>query len=208
MLTDEQRPDVARRARYYLEREGRGARDSLFAILDSARAEDVPVRLEGSGAESVSLYRGEPEESLADVAPYLVQIDADPELLAWVTDEGWGDSWGVFLTSPASLEDLRKHFRRFLMAKDDEEQKFYFRFYDPRVLRIYLPTCTADEIRLVFGPVRSFLMESERADQLLRFSLRDDGGVLEAISLSDVGEREVTALRPAEPSDAFTPRQL
>jgi hypothetical protein len=35
-----------------------------------------------------------------------------------------------------------------------------FRYYDPRVLRSYLPTCTPEELAQVFGPIHSFVMES------------------------------------------------
>ena len=198
MATDHSKSAITRRAGHYLQREALRARAGLFAILDSARAEVVPAKLEQSEAESVSLYKGEPEESLAHVAPYLVQLDPEGELLTWVSEQGWGDSWGVFLTSEASLEDLRQHFRRFLMVKDDEGKRLYFRFYDPRVLRTYLPTCAADEIKLFFGPVVSYLLESEDGEQLLRYSLKDDKGALESIGLSQVGGKpEVTVLEPA-----------
>ncbi|MFY2558205.1 hypothetical protein ACN469_11275, partial [Corallococcus terminator] len=55
--------------------------------------------------------------------------------------------------------------------------------YDPRVLRTYLPTCNAEELRFVFGPIRSFLMEDEDGSMLLRFSLRDEELVLERVPL-------------------------
>ncbi len=48
-----------------------------------------------------------------------------------------------------------------------------FRYYDPRVLRVYLPTCLAPELRTVFGPVRRFLLESE--DPALMLEYRFDG---------------------------------
>lgn len=47
-----------------------------------------------------------------------------------------------------------------------------FRFYDPRVLRLYLPTCTSTELEQVFGPVGTFFTEDAAAiDQLHSFDL-------------------------------------
>jgi hypothetical protein len=46
-----------------------------------------------------------------------------------------------------------------------------FRFYDPRVLRRFLPLCTSDELRRFFGPIESFLIETAEADALIRFTL-------------------------------------
>ena len=34
--------------------------------------------------------------------------------------------------------------------------------HDPRVLRVFLPTCTPDELSDFFGPIGSFLVESDQ----------------------------------------------
>ena len=46
-----------------------------------------------------------------------------------------------------------------------------FRYYDPRVLRVYLPTCTPDELEMLFGPIERFWMESNAAGTVLDFRL-------------------------------------
>ena len=53
----------------------------------------------------------------------------------------------------ATLEELRRHFRKFLKVEDPKGKSLIFRYYDPRVLRVYLPTCNAMELQTVFGPV-------------------------------------------------------
>ena len=55
-----------------------------------------------------------------------------------------------------------RHFRQFLRVRDEAGREFFFRFYDPRVLRVYLPTCNSEELRTFFGPVELFSMEGER----------------------------------------------
>ncbi len=45
-----------------------------------------------------------------------------------------------------------------------------FRYYDPRVLRIFLPTCTPAELREFFGPLSRLYAEAEGGQELLEFS--------------------------------------
>lgn len=42
-----------------------------------------------------------------------------------------------------------------------EADPIYFRFYDPRVLRRFLPVCTPDQLYAFFGPIDYFLFEDE-----------------------------------------------
>jgi len=49
-----------------------------------------------------------------------------------------------------------------------------FRFYDPRVISKYLPTCTPEELEIFFGKIDTFFAESEGGDKLLSFS-RENG---------------------------------
>ena len=59
----------------------------------------------------------------------------------------------------------------FLRVRDEQGRFMLFRYYDPRVLRQYLPTCRYDELKTVFGPIRQFIVEGEQPSQLLEFSL-------------------------------------
>jgi hypothetical protein len=47
-------------------------------------------------------------------------------------------------------------------------QRVYFRFYDPRVLRDFLPTCNMRQAPEMFGGIGSFWLEGERGE-VLRF---------------------------------------
>ena len=80
--------------------------------------------------------------------------------LGELIQEGWSHSWGVYLHADGKLEDVRHHLRRFLLVKHPQGKPVYFRFYDPRVLRVYLQTCTSDEITQVFGPIPRIVAES------------------------------------------------
>jgi hypothetical protein len=161
----------------------RRQRDPLFALLDAARDPKVLELLRPSGTEHQSLYEGFKGELLADFAPYLVRLPPESPFLDVLAREGWGRSWGSYLTSEAPFAEVRRQFRRFLMVKVEGGKELYFRYYDPRVLRVFLPTCTPEEAGDFFGPVRSFLIEAPDPAQLLRFTLGAPGLVREVSAL-------------------------
>ena len=129
-------------------------RGRLYAIVDATDTPAVPPRADAAGADAVSLYRGSAEEELFAIAPFLFKVDSD--ILEWITGDLWSGPWGIFALSDAPLDELRFHFRRFLTVESPEGERWYFRFYDPRVLPAYLATCTPAEIATFFGPVRGF----------------------------------------------------
>jgi len=147
----------------------------IFAILDSARRPEIAWKPYEFLSEWVSLYKGEPEESLVDVAPYLINLSKGDkpnlDLVKWISNDCFGDSCSIFIYSQANIETLLKHFQQFLIVTDESSKAFYFRFYDPRVLRIYLPTCNEDELKTFFGPTDMFVMENEELTSLIEFSV-------------------------------------
>jgi hypothetical protein len=55
----------------------------------------------------------------------------------WILEHGWGKNCGIFATSAADLRQMRRHLRTFLVVHDEEGKPLYFRYYDPRVLRVF-----------------------------------------------------------------------
>ena len=149
---------------------------NLFAVLDGASVADLREKLHLHRPEHECLFDGELEPDMAQVAPYLVRLEPNTEFSDWLIGQGWGKHWGVFAVASADLRALYQHFRKFLIVYGPDGQPLRFRYYDPRVLRIYLPTCNAEELRIVFGPVAAYLLEGEEPDTLLRF--RMTGGAL------------------------------
>ena len=171
------------RAREVLAREA-----AAFAILDAARDSRILQFLESSSVQWQSLYEGEKAVQLRIVAPYLVALGSEPAFQEVLTRWVWGRSAGVFLSSSASFEQLRWHLRHLLTAETDDGRRLLFRFYDPRVLRVYLPTCNADELQRFFGPVLQFLGEDKQPDRLLAFWRERDGLRREVAELTEEEE--------------------
>jgi hypothetical protein len=142
----------------------------VWAVLDGARDRKIYGALISSAQEQVCLYRGDLSWQLALAAPYLVELDREDKLTNQILD-AWGQSWGIFVHSTTSMTRLHKHLRRFLRVRDEHGNPLLFRYYDPRVLRLYLPTCRPDELRTFFGPVERFVCESIDGDEMLEFTV-------------------------------------
>lgn len=144
---------LERAARALAKLEAIAAERPLFGVLDAARSERVVTLLDEAVDDSRSLYEGPQGDALADCAPHLVRFEPGSGLLRRVVEEGFGLGWGVFLTSPEPLRVVRRHLRRFLMVRAEPTlERYYFRFYDPRVLRDFLPIATARQRGNLFGP--------------------------------------------------------
>jgi len=162
----------------------------LYAILDAAVEPDVLKVLYESKQERQSLFDGEEGAQLAHFAPYLVRLTQESPLLEILVRQAWGKSWGVYLTCGLPLQDLRAHLRQFVTVRVPKGRQAYFRFYDPRILRAFLPTCRPAENKQFFGAVTHFLMEDETPDTLVRFSMTSNGL-----------KRSTVALAPPKPTE-------
>ena len=160
----------------------------LYAILDAARDIRILALLLHHKEQCQSLYEGEQGATLAQVAPYLVRLVKESLLLEAVVKEGWGKNWGVYLTSPSDLQEVRRHLRHFLQVKLPSGEQVYFRFYDPRVMRVFLPTCTPEDTTQFFGPIQNYLVEDENPKKLFRFVNTGKGSERMMIALVDQDE--------------------
>lgn len=133
----------------------------VFAVLDGAAIPDLRMTLYRLHPEYVCLYRGELSDDIAEVAPYVVRLQEGDEFTHWLFTQGWGEHWGILALATGDVQDMRQHFRRILTVYGPENKPLLFRYYDPRVLRTYLPTCNAEELGTIFGPVTSFWCEEE-----------------------------------------------
>lgn len=141
-----------------------------YIVLDGARLHQNLGVAKAFNSKHQSLYKGKVEEYLQDVSPYLFACSAETELARWYVNEGWGKAWGIGICTDQNFENVYKHLRRFLMIKTENNKQLYFRFYDPRVLGVFLPTCSKEQVMDFFGPVKSFIVEDELTIQAIEFS--------------------------------------
>lgn len=146
---------------------------TVMALIDAIRNAKVLELLRGTREEYQALYRG--EQNL-EITPYLVRLPPRSDLLKRMIQLGWGIEWGVYLTCPLSVAELRQYFRTALMVGLPDGAELFSRFYDPRFFRPFLETCTGAEAEKFFGPVTAYFMEDQRPEILLEFA-RDNNGV-------------------------------
>lgn len=141
----------------------------VCAVLDCARDERIFTAVERCHLDKSCLYAGRIPWVLQRAAPHLVVLDPADAFTHFLVDEGWGDSWGIYLRTELPMLDVRRHLRSFLRVRDEAGKYLIFRWYDPRVLRVYLPTCLAPELRAVFGPVEAFYCEGTSPSRLVEY---------------------------------------
>lgn len=140
-----------------------------YAILDGAVVAGLPGAL--SGSEHAALMAGTLTPDLAEVSPYVVAIAPDDAVLELIA-KSWDLPWGIFAFSEASFQVVSRHFRQILTVHDEAGKPMLFRFYDPRVLPVFLEASTPAEIDEVFGPAGVFTLTGEGAG-LVRLGRKD-----------------------------------
>ncbi len=145
-----------------------------FAVLDGASIPDLRMRLYETRPPHYCLFRGELTPDVAEVAPYVIQITPGTVFADWILGESFGKHWGIFAHSRFSIKEMRRHFRALITVYDETGDPLIFRFYDPRVLQNFLPTCNGGELQTFFGNVDAFFAENVEDQTLLSFSLEND----------------------------------
>ena len=141
-----------------------------YTILDAARIFGKIYTAQTLQEDFINLYKGQRDE-LDSVAPYLFAYSRETAFAKWLYGNGWGESWGIFIESDAGIEEVFNHLKKFIHLKTADGKDFFFRFYDPRVLRKLLIKYDADKLKTFFGPVKRFLCEDEDNSFAFAYSL-------------------------------------
>lgn len=163
----------------------------LYAIVDAAHGSVVWEFLRRTEGLHQSLFDGESGEQLASAAPYLVAIDIHDPVLDVLIHDSWRQGWCTFVVSQSGFNELRNHLRDLLLVDEDQDEGLlYFRFYDPRVLRNFVPECDDDQLDELFECVDAFVVESAGTDEVFRFALVDGELETETVDLGVEGDEE------------------
>ena len=165
-------------------------------LLDGAKLGKRLPEAMNFQTEINSLYRNIGKEDIEAVGPFLSKVNSD--MFKWFSENGWGASWGVLISSQATFGEIYRHFRHFLIIKTEEGKKLYFRFYDPRVLRVFLPTCTIQQLNEFFGPIDYYICEDENPSEALIFSLAHDQLNTRAVDLTEDEMLNIAELKQRE----------
>ena len=147
----------------------------IYAVLDGAVVKQLPDYLEDRDSPFDCLLRGETDPLVLTRAPWVVRLSPGDEIFSWILQEGWGRNWGMFAAVPADtdFDDVIDHFRQFVQVRLPDGRIVFFRFYDPRVQRLFLPSCDSGQAGELFALPSAWMCESEDGGTLLVHTLRD-----------------------------------
>jgi len=159
----------------------------IYGVLDSARNEGIYPQLRNNAPAALSLFQGSRAQELALVAPYLVHLSPDELFTKWFLKNGWGDKWGILCETSEDTTLLRRHFQKILTVYNDKGKPLYFRFYDPRVLGVYLESASPEDLKKIFGSIQSFYVEGNTPDSLTQYLFSADQLIKRNLDLPTTG---------------------
>jgi len=150
-----------------------GTIPNVFMVLDCARDKRIEPMITRSSLSQSCLYSGQLSYGLKRSSPHIVQLDPNTLFTHDLLALGWGKSWGVFFIVPESvpISVIRHNCRKINMVKTEAQKILVFRYQDPRVLRKFLPICDFKQLQFIFGKATHIAMESNTAQQIIRYSI-------------------------------------
>lgn len=125
-------------------------RRSMLLILDTAPAENSHEVLNRMGVAYLSLFEGTPEESLLEIAPLVIPVsplDANlrSRVFEWIEKLAYSAPCLTWLETDASPQDMATHLRRFHTVGLSDKQTMLMRWYDTRILPVWLSCLSSDQ---------------------------------------------------------------
>ncbi|MDG9671809.1 DUF4123 domain-containing protein [Hahella sp. CR1] len=143
-----------------------------YAIVDCAADPELFRLIKGSGCEHSSLILADENSDLIKASPHIVSLRACV-FTSNLFSRGWGNSWASFVASNLSLPNIVSHFRRIAKVRGPKGENWFFRYYDPRVLRVLLTTLDVAQMKRIMGDIGAFWMEDDDPNVALRFISTD-----------------------------------
>lgn len=153
-----------------------------YGVVDGAGDPELLPMLAELDPVHACLFAGKLDEEMQQVAPYLVELEGP--FVRWWFDRYLGGNRGIILHSREPLKAVRRHLRTISMARLPDGSQAFFRYYDPRVLRVFLPTCEDEDRGEFFGDaIEAFWVEAETSEEILEF--RPDASAAAAVHRVD-----------------------
>lgn len=133
-----------------------------YVIVDTAKLAQGQGIIEGCDLPWRCLQKGQLAEDLADVLPYLVELDADARFTRILLTHLPGvheematlhlchKEPGVFIRTRAEFDDVWSHLRKFSRVNDEAGKWYYFRFWEGRNLEGLLGSMSEDQLASFF----------------------------------------------------------
>lgn len=164
-----------RQARYVqqwmTQMDAEGREPPFYMLLDASRDPSIFPLMQNSFDDYRCLFLGKLSKAMQEVSPYLVRLTHESPTTDHIISKAWGKPWAIFMTSKLDLDSLRRHFRKFLMVKTSQHKTLFFRFFDPRIMRSFLPVCNDKEVKQILDPIQNMFLEDRTSEEIIRFKL-------------------------------------
>lgn len=126
-----------------------------YLLLDQAQIENLPERLIQLAGNTPSqlLYQRTAYASLEHLGPMLLPVSLNSPLAHTFFQE-WSTAAGIWLESDAKAREVLAHLRSLLHARVAGDTTVLFRYYDPRIMALWLADLPPGERDRLMGPVR------------------------------------------------------
>lgn len=178
----------------------------LYMLLDTAQDPRIYPKMQNSINTRCCLFNEDHiSEEIKAVSPYLIKIKSVDDFVDWCLREGLVRNWMILLSSnQVHVSELRLHFKRFSIAQMPDGRRYFFRYYDPRVLPAYLLASNQNERDDFFRQCSTFwIPERASGGQLQLRQINADGSqkllqdAAEPVIDTMVAETRVTKTRVA-----------
>lgn len=168
----------------------------LYAITDGAYSAPLISQIEKTAPDFLTPLL-HPHPTIETTAiPQLLRVNG--QVLETILAAGNKDPWGVFAMSKADPEALRVHFRRFLVVQLPDGEHWYFRFYDPRLLPVYIAKCNEWELEQFFGPVRGYAIPANAESGITVISYESKIQAGSSVASTDPYSSPIWHIRPEQ----------
>lgn len=135
----------------------------VWALIDASGLERGRAGIDAESFEELEcLFTGDLAVELADVAPYLVQVDVHRDDVAGALQALMDSECLVLLVGPGgrtlSFAELHRHLRKFNVVYAPDGQALFFRYFDARALPGVLEVLDPNQLAAFFGPVSRIIV--------------------------------------------------
>lgn len=125
----------------------------MLLLLDTATAENSHLTLDRWQIPYWSLFEGTPEERLLEIAPLLIAVsgledDKRTELFGWVEKLAYAAPCLSWFFTDETPSQAAEHLRRFHVVGLSDQQAMLMRWYDTRILPVWLSCLTPSQAKV------------------------------------------------------------
>ena len=126
-----------------------------YLLLDRTQIDNLAHRLfeVAPSVQFHSLYQRTAYSALDEVSPVLVPVTPNSPLAHTFTEQ-WSATAGIWLESLTDEKTVVEHVRSLIHARVEGEVTVLFRFYDPRIVALWLADLPAHERAPLMGPIQ------------------------------------------------------